>query len=241
MCDAFSMGAHGLFRSTYIPGLVNLGLVAVLAGCSSSGNTTPGTGGTPLPGSGSGSGGSLGSSSGNESASSSGSGGSSGTASSSSGASGSGGGATSPGGADGGTMTMPMTFLIDGGADASVGGNCKSADITPCSSFTTPTGTTIQLGPYGAQMDVNVGKGFENTVPSSDQGTQPSASCQSFANLFMENAGLTTELLTTTMNGITVDFSLYSAYRPAVWPSTPVPNRRDTERCSATWRRTATS
>ena len=107
--------------------------------------------------------------------------------------------------------------------DASVGGNCKSADITACSSFTTPTGTTIQLGPYGAQMDVNVGKGFENTVPSSDQGTQPSATCQTFANLFMENASLTTELLTTTMNGITVDFSLYSAYRPAVWPSKPVP------------------
>jgi hypothetical protein len=129
----------------------------------------------------------------------------------------------SSGGGDAGTTMMPVTFLVDGGADASVGGICKSADITPCSSFTTPTGTTIQLGPYGAQMDVNVGKGFENTVPSSDQGTQPSATCQSFANLFMENAGLTTELLTTTMNGITVDFSLYSAYRPAVWPSTPVP------------------
>jgi Chlorophyllase enzyme len=129
----------------------------------------------------------------------------------------------SSGGGDSGMM-MPMTFLVDGGADASVGGNCKSADFSkPCSSFTTPTGTTIQLGPYGAVLDPNVGKGFENTVPSSDTGTQPSAACQSFANLFMESAGLTSLLLTTTMNGVTIDFSLYSVYRPAVWPSGPVP------------------
>ena len=71
--------------------------------------------------------------------------------------------------------------------------------------------------------DPNVGKGFENTVQSSDQGTQPSAACQTFANLFMENANLTNLLLTTTMNGVTIDFSLYTVYRPAVWPDEPVP------------------
>jgi hypothetical protein len=116
------------------------------------------------------------------------------------------------------------TFTVDGGADASVGGNCVSADIKPCSSFTTPTGTTIQLGPYGAQADVNVGKGYENTLQSTDQnGGPPSAGCQTFANLFNESASLTNELLTTSMNGITIDFALYSAYRPAVWPDKPVP------------------
>ncbi len=213
------MGAYGLSRSTSIPHHVKLGLAIALAGCGN-GTSTPSTGG-----SGSGSGGSSlsGSSGGNEtSGSSSGAAGGGGEiGSSSGGGTGSSGGSVSP--SDAGTTTMPMTFPVEGGADASVGGNCKSADIVPCSSFTTPTGTTIELGPYGAQMDVNVGKGFENTVPSSDQGTQPSATCQDFANLFMENAALTTELLTTTMNGITVDFSLYSVYRPAVWPSGPVP------------------
>jgi hypothetical protein len=111
----------------------------------------------------------------------------------------------------------------DGGMGAAALGNCVSADTTACSSFTTPTGAMIQLGPYGAQMDVNVGKGFENTVPSSDTGTQPSTQCQTFANLFAEDPKLTTQLLTTSMNGVTIDFSLYSVYRPAVWPSGPVP------------------
>jgi hypothetical protein len=161
---------------------------------------------------------------GNETASSSGgTGDGSGTGGGSGAGAGSSGGSGSSGGTDAGSTTTPITVLADGGADASVGGNCVSADTGPCSSFTTPSGTTIQLGPYGAQMDVNVGKGFENTVPSSDQGTQPSATCQAFAALFMENAALTNELLTTTMNGITVDFSLYSVYRPVVWPSGPVP------------------
>ena len=214
------MGASGLSRSTYTLDFLKLCLVVGLAGCGST-SSAPGTGGTPTNTASSGSSsGSL--SGGGSSGGSSGSSGSSGSGGSS-GSSGSSGGAVSPAGGDAGPTTMPMTFLVDGGADASVGGACKSADITPCSTFTTPTGTTIQLGPYGAQMDVNVGKGFENTVPSSDQGTQPSATCQDFANLFMENAGLTTELLTTTMNGITVDFSLYSVYRPAVWPSGPIP------------------
>jgi len=105
-------------------------------------------------------------------------------------------------------------------------GNCVPADTKACSSYSTPAedgGTsTLQLGPYGAQGDVNVGKGFENTVPSSDMPGNEST-CQGFAALFMENQALTTELLSTTMNGITIDFSLYSVYRPAKWPSGPVP------------------
>ena len=124
-------------------------------------------------------------------------------------------GSTAPSGDGGTTMTS-----ADGGVALS---NCVSADTKACSSFTTPTGTMIQLGPYGAQMDVNVGKGFENTVPSSDTPPQPSSTCQSFAALFGEDPKLTMQLLTTTMNGITVDFSLYSVYRPAMWPDKPVP------------------
>src|SRR5579859_3810842 len=175
------MGAYGLFRSTCIPGLAKLGLVAVVVSCGNA-TSTPNTGGggPGLNSSGSGSGGSLGSSSGNQSGG--GSGGSSGSSGSSgggtsSGGSGSSGGAVNPSGGDGG-----MTFLVEGGADASVGGACQSADFgKACSSFTTPTGTTIQLGPYGAVLDVNVGKGFENTVPSSDTSPQPSSTCQTFA------------------------------------------------------------
>lgn len=105
---------------------------------------------------------------------------------------------------------------------------CVSADTKACSSFAFPTedgGTsTIQLGPYGAQADVNVGKGFENTVQSTDQnGGPPSAGCQVFADLFMEPANITNMLLETSKNGVTINFALYSAYRPANWPDKPVP------------------
>jgi hypothetical protein len=220
VCDASDMGAFGLSRSTYAFDLLKLGLIAGLAGCSSS-SSTPNTTGAPQN-SGSSSGNGLGSSSSGGESSSGGSGGSSGTSGGSSGTTGSSGGTPSSGG-DGGGMTVPTTG-DGGGGDGSVGVNCVSADFgKACSSFTTPTGMTIQLGPYGAVADVNVGKGFENTVPSSDTGTQPSSTCQTFANLFMETAPLTNLLLTTTMNGVTIDFSLYTVYRPAVWPSGPVP------------------
>jgi hypothetical protein len=109
--------------------------------------------------------------------------------------------------------------------EAGTPGACQVASTTPCSSFTFPTedgGTdTIALGPYGAQADPNVGKGFENTVTAS---TQPGSSyCGQFASLFKENSSLTSLLLQTSDNGVTIDFSLYSVYRPAKWPSTPVP------------------
>jgi hypothetical protein len=81
----------------------------------------------------------------------------------------------------------------------------------------------LTLGPYGGQLDVNIGTGFANDVQSSDTNPQPSSTCQSFAALFGEPQNITDQLLQTTMNGITIDFSLYSAYRPAIWPSTPVP------------------
>jgi hypothetical protein len=113
-----------------------------------------------------------------------------------------------------------------GGAPVTLG-DCVSADTKPCGTFAYPLedgGTQpIKLGPYGAQADVNVGQGFEGTLQASDQPPQPSGTCQLFASSFGEPADITNLLLKTTMNGITIDFSLYSAYRPANWPSNPVP------------------
>lgn len=118
----------------------------------------------------------------------------------------------------------------DGGAAPEGGalGACVSADTKPCSSFAYPLedgGTKpIELGPYGAQLDVNVGKKFENTVQSTDQnGGPPSAGCQLFASIFGEPAAITNMLLETSKNGIKIDFALYSVYRPAMWPDKPVP------------------
>ena len=41
--------------------------------------------------------------------------------------------------------------------------------------------------------------------------------------MFSEPSNLTAQLLQTTVNGVTVNYALYSAYQPANWPSTPVP------------------
>ena len=55
---------------------------------------------------------------------------------------------------------------------------CQSHERMGCRSFTSPTGKQLELGPYGAAMDVNVGQGFENTVSASDN----EASCRAFAS-----------------------------------------------------------
>jgi hypothetical protein len=75
----------------------------------------------------------------------------------------------------------------------------------------------IQLGPYGAQMDVNVGKGFENVIQSGDMLPANAGTCQAFASFFGEDPKLTAQLLQTSQNGITIDFALYTVYRPANW------------------------
>jgi hypothetical protein len=106
--------------------------------------------------------------------------------------------------------------------DGAIGGNCMSNDPSPCTSFTCATGQLIQLGPYGAQMDVNVGTGFENAVNTND--SDPSqAYCTSFTASFMEDPNLNAKLLMTTNNGVTLNFAIYTAYHPVVWPSKPVP------------------
>jgi hypothetical protein len=112
-----------------------------------------------------------------------------------------------------------------GGGGSVMLSDCVSADTKPCSTFAYPLedgGTQpVQLGPYGAQMDVNVGVGFENTVAAGDMSP---GTCQVFAASFGEPPEITNMLLKTSMNGITINFSLYTVYRPANWPTTgPVP------------------
>jgi hypothetical protein len=69
-------------------------------------------------------------------------------------------------------------------------------------------------------MDPNVGTGFENSVSPND--SSPTF-CQGFAAIFGEDPMLTAKLLNTSQNGLTLDFSLYTVYRPATWPSDKVP------------------
>jgi hypothetical protein len=216
------MGLLNVTGSKFTSSLTGIAVILGLAACGNSsaqndGGSQGNQGGPSGAGSGgqsssSGSGATPPSSSGGSGSGSSSSAGNSSTGGSSGGASS--GGASSSGSGDGGS----------GGGDGSVGGNCVSADFNkPCSSFTTPTGTAIPLGPYGAIVDPNVGKGYENTRQNGDTGTQPSSYCQGFVNLFGEDPKLGMQLLTITMNGVTIDFALYSVYRPAVWPSGPIP------------------
>jgi hypothetical protein len=95
-----------------------------------------------------------------------------------------------------------------------------------CGTFISPTGTTVKLGPYGANMDANVGKGFENPDPMDN------AMCPGFANLFMEDANQTRQLLDvgtqpcaedTPNAGSCLNMQLYTVYRPAIWPKGTIP------------------
>jgi hypothetical protein len=126
------------------------------------------------------------------------------------------------------SSSTPPPANTDGGGDA--GGtatgapsDCVSGDTKACSSFTTPTGMMIPLGPSGAAMDPNVGTGFENAVQAGDMLPANASMCQSFANLFMEDPKLTAQLLNTNQNGVDLNFALYTVYRPATWPAGPVP------------------
>jgi hypothetical protein len=93
-----------------------------------------------------------------------------------------------------------------------------------CGDITGPDGVNLKLGPYGAIMDRNVGKGFENVDPMD--------SCAGFASLFNEPKATTDQLLdvgtqpcnaTAPNTGTCVDFKLYTVYRPVNWPSGTIP------------------
>jgi hypothetical protein len=88
---------------------------------------------------------------------------------------------------------------------------CKMRDKFACSSFTTvDVGTLVKatefkLGPYGAIMEQNVGKGFEVPENASESG------CPAVASLFGEPADVTAD----TSDLKDVDLTLYTVYRPA--------------------------
>ncbi|HVW29148.1 MAG TPA: hypothetical protein VHC69_27470 [Polyangiaceae bacterium] len=99
-------------------------------------------------------------------------------------------------------------------------------ELRACGDMTGVKGVDVMFGPAGAQMDVNVGQGFENTDPNDN------ATCPGFAALFMEPSDETAQLLdvgtqpctaTAPNTGTCLDFKLYSAYHPAIWPSGKIP------------------
>jgi hypothetical protein len=103
----------------------------------------------------------------------------------------------------------------------------SAAPITQaCSDITGPLGATVQLGQYGASMDVNVGAGFENVDPLD------MAQCPAFVDLFKEDADMSAQLLdvgtqpctaTEPNTGSCLNFQLYTVYRPAIWPEGKIP------------------
>jgi len=86
---------------------------------------------------------------------------------------------------------------------------CKNRELGPCASFIPENGKELELGPYGALMEVNVGKGFEYPVASGD--SDNNASCRSFTSLFGEDPESTKMLLDVSQ----LDMKLFTVYRPA--------------------------
>ncbi|HVW28703.1 MAG TPA: hypothetical protein VHC69_25230 [Polyangiaceae bacterium] len=154
----------------------------------------------------------------------------------------SGGSTTNPGG--GGTTTDPGAGGTSpmGGAGGTAGGSGSAGTVTlvhctqvgetsahpvtdPCMDITDAAGGTLKLGPYGASMDVNVGKGFENPNPNDD------ATCPAFVGIFAGET-LSNQLLdtgpqpcteSTPNSGNCLNYQLFTVYRPANWPSGPIP------------------
>ena len=148
-----------------------------------------------------------------------------------------GGGATSAAGAAG-AANGGTTGTAGASGGGGMGGSVTLADCDQksesaampatqaCGSMTTVLGKKVTFGPAGAIMDVNVGKGFENTDPNDN------ATCPLFAATFNEPADETKQLLdvgTQPCNapgpnmGKCLDFKLYSTYRPATWPEGKIP------------------
>lgn len=134
----------------------------------------------------------------------------------------------------GGDSSGAASGAGDGSTSGSSFGHCDVKDessahplIQACGDITGPLGVNVKLGPYGAQMDVNVGAGFENTGT-----TDATYDCASFVTLFPEDPTITQQLLdvgpqpctTSTPNtGNCLNFQLYSVYRPAKWPDGKIP------------------
>jgi hypothetical protein len=126
------------------------------------------------------------------------------------------GGGVNPGGAGGGVQLVSCDQRTE---------TSTNPIRQPCGNLTTVLGKQIQLGPYGAQMDDNVGTGFENPDPAD------SASCVGFAAIFGEDPKQTQQLLdvgpqpcnASNGTGNCLNFKLYSTYHPANWPAEKIP------------------
>ncbi len=142
-----------------------------------------------------------------------------------SGAAGAAGTGTAGGGAAGGGGGAAGGGVVLGHCDQETETAAKPI-LQACGDITGTKGVNIKLGPQGAIMDINVGKGFENTDPNDN------ATCPAFAALFNEPAAVTNQLLdvgtqpcnaTAPNTGTCLDFKLYSVYRPAIWPDGKIP------------------
>lgn len=77
-----------------------------------------------------------------------------------------------------------------------------------CGSYTTFQGTFIELGPYGAHLDYNVGVGYETEIAMGDR---TSLLCRVFSAAFDASEEEVDRLLDTA----DLDFALHAVYRPA--------------------------
>jgi Chlorophyllase enzyme len=118
-------------------------------------------------------------------------------------------GAVEPSGPDAGSTTDAAVGK-DAGSPVSSLPKCMSGSTEACGTFVTATGTEIPLGSYGAAMDVNVGKGFENRVNLLDTDAQ----CESFA---IQGFGGSREEAALVSDSKGLDLKLYTVYRPAQW------------------------
>jgi hypothetical protein len=126
-------------------------------------------------------------------------------------------GGTAGTGGTGGTAGTGGTGGTGGGAafmkcDSTTG---TGPNLKPCGSFVSTTGVELQLGPYGGQMDQNVGVGFE--APG-DAGNND-LFCPIFAAAFGEDPTATERLLDVT----NLKMELHTVYRPVNWPQGKVP------------------
>ena len=112
--------------------------------------------------------------------------------------------------ADAGGSATPPVGLDAGPSKPALMAKCMTGSSEPCGVFVTASGTEIELGPYGAVMEKNVGKGFENSVNLLDTDSQ----CESFA---LQGFGGSAEEAKEVSDSTGLDLKLYTVYRPAQW------------------------
>lgn len=112
---------------------------------------------------------------------------------------------------DAGASSSPEAAVPDAGSSTpGLAAKCTTGSTDACGIFVTASGTEIPLGPYGAVMDKNAGKGFENSVNLLDTDAQ----CESFA---IQGFGGSAEEAKEVSNSKGLDLKLYTVYRPATW------------------------